>query len=498
MKLDPVRLEIIGKKFSAVLDEMYFAIQRASRSSYVKEAADFSTAVLDVNGDIFAYPPSATFNFLVDSYFADTIRAFPEVAPGDVILTNDPYLSGGLSTHLPDFQLLRPYFHNGKLIGYGWSFVHCADVGGAVPTSMSPALSDIFQEGLRLPPLKLIKAGKPNDDVMAIIRANTRTPETTMGDLKAMLGALSIGEIRFGELADRFGADDILQASTDLQDYAAAKAKDVLRKIPDGSYEFWDYMDDDFVSRIPVRIRVRVTAKDGEIELDLTDTDPQVKAGYNVPTFNQRIYWLTFRLTSFITTFDPAIPKNAGMYRYITIKNQKGSILNAEFPDAVNIRASAPYRLYDAITGAIIKANPDLMPAATGGTMMPFAYAEPSLDGSKSKVEVIEPLRCGMGAFNGRDGVDARDNSLNNMRNHPLESVEGTSSVLVLDYDVRCDSGGPGKWRGGVGQMMTIEALRDDGVIVGRGMERMRFQPFGISGGRPGATLKAIFNQGKG
>ena len=267
--------------------------------------------------------------------------------------------------------------------------------------------------------------------------------------------------------------------------------------IPDGAYEFWDYMDDDFVSRIPVRIRVRVVAKDGAILLDLTGTDPQVKSAYNVPTMGQRIYWLTFRLTSFLTTFDPAIPKNAGMFRHVTIKNQKGSVLDAEYPDAVNIRASAPYRLFDAITGAIIKARPGLMPAATGGTMMPFAYAEPSVDGASRKVEVIEPLRCGMGAFEGRDGVDARDNSLNNMRNHPLELVEANSSVLVLDYDVRCDSGGPGRWRGGVGQTMTIEALRDDGVIVGRGMERLRFQPFGIAGGRPGAVLRAIHNLGR-
>lgn len=497
MRFDPIKLEIIAKKFSAVLDEMYFAIQRASRSSYVKEAADFSTGVLDPQGNIFAYPPSATFNFLVDSYFVDTLKQFPKVEPGDVILTNDPYLSGGLSTHLPDFQVLRPYFVGDTLIGYGWSFVHCADVGGAVPTSMSPALTDIFQEGIRIPPMKLVKAGVLNDDLIAMIRANSRTPETSMGDLKAMLGALSVGEIRFKELAERFGLEEIVQASRDLQDYAAAKAREVFRKIPDGAYEFWDYMDDDFVSRVPVRIRVRMIVEDGRVHLDLSGTDPQVKSAYNVPSMGQRIYWLTFRLTSFLTTFDPSIPKNAGMFRDVTITNQKGSILFAEFPDAVNIRASAPYRLFDALTGALIKARPDLMPAATGGTMMPFAFAEPSADGASRKVEVIEPLRCGMGAFDGRDGVDARDNSLNNMRNHPVELVESNSAVLVLDYDVRADSGGPGKFRGGVGQMMTVQALRDDGIIVGRGMERLRFQPFGVSGGKPGAVLRAIFNKGR-
>lgn len=496
MRLDPIKLEIIAKKFSAVLDEMYFAIQHASRSSYVKEAADFSTGVLDPEGRIFAYPPSATFNFLVDSHFIDTIKQFPDVEPGDVILTNDPYLSGGLSTHLPDFQVLRPYFVGDRLIGYGWSFVHCADVGGAVPTSMSPALTDIFQEGIRIPPMKLVKAGELSQDIMAMIRANSRVPDTTIGDLKAMLGALSVGEIRFNELAQRFGVDDIVQASQDLQNYAADKARDVFRKIPDGAYEFWDYMDDDFVSRVPIRIRVRMVVEDGRINIDLTGTDPQVKSAYNVPSMGQRIYWLTFRLTSFLTTFDPTIPKNAGMYRDVKVTNQKGSIFFAEFPDAVNIRASAPFRLFDALTGALIKARPDLMPAATGGTMVAFAFAEQNANGT-SKIEVIEPLRCGMGAFAHRDGVDARDNSLNNMRNHPLEMVETNSSVLVLEYDVSPDSGGPGKFRGGVGQTMTIQALRDDGVIVGRGMERLRFQGFGVAGGKPGTVLKAIFNRGK-
>ncbi|MGO4835000.1 hydantoinase B/oxoprolinase family protein, partial [Rhizobiaceae sp. 2RAB30] len=270
----------------------------------------------------------------------------------------------------------------------------------------------------------------------------------------------------------------------------------MLRRIPDGNYAFWDFMDDDMISRIPVRIRVDMQVRDGLVCLDLTGTDPQVKTSYNVPSMSQRMYWLTFRLTGFITTFDPEIPKNAGIYRNVSVINPPGTVLNAEFPDAVNLRASAPYRLFDSIGGALIQAVPDLMPAATGGTMVPFSFAEVKPHGGR-KVEVVEPLRTGMGAFHGRDGVDARDNSINNMRNHPLETVEGHSSVVVLEYDIRPDSGGPGQWRGGVGQMMTVQSLADGGVVVARGMERLRFPPWGISGGKPGGTLKAIFNCGK-
>jgi N-methylhydantoinase B len=497
MRLDPVSLEIMGRKLAAITDEMYFLIQRASRSSYVKEAADFATSILDLDGNVFAYPPSATFNFLIDTNYATLVRALTNIEPGDVIITNDPYLSDGMSTHLPDIHLLQPYFCDGRLVAWGWSFVHFADIGGAVASSMSPALTEIFQEGFRIPPMKIVRKGELNEDLIALIRVNSRTPDVAIGDLKAMLGALGTGGARLAELARKSGVQTLLDAAQDLQDYTAAKARDVLRRIPDGAYEFWDYLDDDMVSRIPVRVRCRMVARDGEIHLDLSGTDPQVKTAYNVPSMGKRMYWLTFRLTSFLTTFDPTMPKNAGMYRSISVNNPKGTILNAEFPDAVNVRASAPYRLFDAITGALIKAAPKLMPATTGGTMVPFALAELAEDGISRKVEVIEPLRCGMGAFDGRDGVDARDNSLNNMRNHPLETVESQSSVLVLDYDIRCDSGGPGKWRGGVGQMMTIEALHDGGTIVARGMERLRFPPWGVAGGRPGATLEAILNRGR-
>lgn len=496
MALNAVELEIISRKLAAVTDEMYFAIQRASRSAYVKEAADFATAILDPEGNVFAYPPSATFAFLVDCNFATTIKAVPNVEPGDVIITNDPYLSEGLATHLPDINLLRPIFHEGRLIAYAWSFVHCADIGGAVPSSMSPALTEIFQEGLRIPPMKLFKAGVVNDDLLAMIRLNSRVPDVTIADLRAMAGALALGEVRLGELISQVGLTQFEKSVADVQDYAEARARDVLRRIPDGDYEFWDFMDDDMISRVPVRVRVKMSVRDGLVNLDVTGTDPQVKSAYNMPSAGKRMHWLTFRLTGFITAFDGDIPKNAGIYRNMTVTNPPGTVLNAEFPDAVNLRVSAPYRLFDSIGGALIKAVPELMPAATGGTMSPFSFAETLEDGSR-KVEVVQPMRCGMGAMAGRDGTDARDNSLNNMRNHPIETVEGYSALVVTAYDIRPDSGGPGKWRGGVGQMITVRSATDSGVVVARGMERLRFQPFGIFGGQPGQTLQAWVNKGR-
>jgi N-methylhydantoinase B len=497
LQLDPVTLEVMSRKLAAITDEMYFSVQRAARSSYVKEAADFATALLDPQGDVFAYPPSATFAFLIDTDFKATLDAVPHMEPGDVIITNDPYASGGVSTHLSDLHLFQPYFAGDRVIAWGWSFVHCADIGGAVPGSVSPALTSIFMEGFRIPPLKLMKRGEPNEDLFALLHLNSRMGELNLGDLRAMLGALETGNRRMAELVGKQGAETLLAAERGLQDYTARKARDVLRKIPDGVYEFWDFLDDDMVTGIPIRVRLRMTVNDGLVDLDMSGSDPQVRSAYNVPTMGRRTYWLTFRLTTVLTTFDPLMPHNAGLYRGITVNVPRGSVLRAEFPDAVSVRNSVPYRLFDCISGAIMQAAPKLMPAATGGTLVTFSLSEIGPDGASRVVEAIEPLRCGMGAVNGRDGVDARDNSLNNMRNHPLELVEATSSIRILEYDVRPDSGGPGKWRGGVGQTITAEMLCDGGIILARGLDRMRFPAWGVQGGMPGGKLEVILNRGR-
>ena len=497
MKLDPITLEILNNKVVAIAEEMYFGLKRASRSIYVKEADDFDVALLDTAGDLFGHAASATMNFLIDTPFAGTIKAVPDLEPGDVIITNDPYTSHGLSTHLPDIHLIQPYFHGKKIVAYGWCFVHSTDMGGSVPSSIAPSLSEIFQEGIRIPPMKFVKRGKMNDDLLNIIMANNREPEVNMGDIRAMLGSLETGGTRVRELIERHGVQTFLDAQTDLQDYTAKKARDVLRLIPDGTYEFWDFMDDDRVTRIPLRVRVKMTVKDGKLDIDLSGTDPQVRAAYNVPTNGKRNYWITIRLTNFLTTYDLSMAKNAGLYRSVRAVIPPGIVMNAEFPDACGVRSSPSLRVSGAINGAIVKALPDLMPAPSGGNSMPFALAEYDAGGVKRSVQVIEPMRGGMGAMKGQDGVDGRDTSLNNMRNHPVEAVENDMGVIFRNYDIRPDSGGPGKWRGGIGQVITVEVLRDGGSFLSRGMERLRFPPYGVLGGKPGAHMNAVLNLGR-
>ncbi|MCC7427751.1 MAG: hydantoinase B/oxoprolinase family protein [Alphaproteobacteria bacterium] len=495
MPLDPVTLGILSHKFSAATDEMTLNLKRASRSVYVKEAADFGTGLVDLEGHIFAFPASTSVS-AIERECGATIAAVPDLADGDVIITNDPYRSRGLATHLPDLHIVQPYFHDGRIIAYGWCFIHFMDMGGRVPASISPSNSEIFQEGLIVPPCKIVKRGRIDQEILAIIAANCRTPHQNVADIKAMLGALGTGRKRIADIIGQHGIAEFEAARQEVQDYAAAKARAVLRRIPDGVYDFWDYMDDDLVTGIPVRFRVRMTVKDGEIEVDTSGTDPQVRAAFNLPTHGFRHPWLAVRLTQFMLTYDRSLPLNYGMYRHIKAVNPPGTVLNAEFPDAVGVRHSSAHRYNDALSGAMMKACPDLMPAPTSGVIVPIVLAELDERGGRN-VTVVEPLVGGRGACHGLDGTDARDNSAANLSNHPVETIEAEIGAMIRRYDVRCDSGGPGEWRGGVGQIVAIEILRDNSMLLARGMDRMRFIAWGYDGGAPSAPLRLIVNQGR-
>ena len=496
MKLDPVTLEIMCQKFGAVADEMTSNLKRASRSVYVKEAGDFGTALVDRDGHVFAYPDSTSVS-AIERPCGESIRAVPDLEPGDVIMTNDPYRSGGLATHLPDLHLIQPYFHKGEIIAYGWCFIHFMDIGGRVPSSISPSSTEVFQEGLLVPPMKIAIGGKLNEDLVGFLRANCRTPFQNIADIKAMLAALNTGGQRIGDLIAQHGLETILTAQAAVQDYAAAKTRAVLRRIPDGVYEFWDFMDNDLVTKIPLRFRVCMTVRDGEITIDVSNTDPQVKAAYNIPTLGDCHPWLVIRLTRFILTHDNTMPLNYGIYRHISAVNPLGTVVRAEFPDAVGVRHAAAQRLNDALNGAILKAVPDLMSALTSGAIVPVVLAESDAQGKNRNITVIEPLVGGMGAYLGHDGVDTRDNSAANLSNHPLETIEEDIGVIIRRYDIRPDSGGAGRWRGGSGQILSMEILKEGGKVLARGMERMRFPSWGYGGAKPAHPMRAVLNMGR-
>lgn len=255
MTTDPVLLEILLHKLTAITEEMAITLQRSARTTYVKEAGDFGTALATPEGRFFAYPAVMGVSGFLDSDVGPTMRALDSLDPGDVVITNHPYLSEGLATHMPDLHLVRPLFHDGKLVAHAWDFIHSADIGGGVPSSISPRFSDNFQEGLQIPPTKIVKAGVINEEFLGLYRSNCRTPDVNLGDIRAMLAALEIGNRRVQELIGLHGVDTFTAVQRDLVAYAGTKALAVQKRIPDGVYEFHDYLDDDFNSAIPVRVR---------------------------------------------------------------------------------------------------------------------------------------------------------------------------------------------------------------------------------------------------
>lgn len=496
MKLDPITLEIMATKVAAVSEEMGYTLQRTGRTLYVKETADFGTALAARNGKFFSYPNAIGVSGFVDLDCMPTIQGVGGLEEGDVVITNNPYRSAGLSTHTPDLHVIRPIYVAGVLVCYAWAFLHSSDVGGRVPSSISPSNTEVFQEGLLLPPTKLVRRGVNCDDVFGIIAANSRTPDENVGDIKAMLAALTYAERRVREIVAQHSVAQFLDCQDDLFEYSREKTRTAFRRIKDGEYAFWDWLDDDLVTPYPRRIRVAIAVKDGALTLDFDGTDPQSLSAFNVPTLGTRHPWLSLRLVSLALTLDPTIPVNAGILDNIVIRAPQGSILNPRFPAATGVRHATAIRVDNVLTGALAQALPDVMPAASGGIVIPIVFAENDPDTGASNVIVVEPAVGGMGARHGHDGVDGRDASIANLANNPIETIEGNASLRILEYALRPDSGGAGEWRGGNGVAITFEILTDQATILGRGMERFRFRPWGLAGGAAGAPAKTLLNAG--
>lgn len=494
MRLDPVTLEIVGNKLGAVTEEMCLTLQRTSRSLYVKETADFCCAVAGLDGGFVAYPRGIGVSGFVGLNVLTAVERAGPLEPGDVIITNDPYTSGGLATHLTDIQLIEPYFHDGRLVGYGWAFIHCSDIGGRVPSSLSPVNDEIFQEGLQIPPVKLVRAGEVNRDVEALLTANSRTPEANLGDIRAMRAALGTGRDRLADVLAQHGADSVLAAYQDLVDYTAEKARAALARLDDGTYRFVDYLDDDAVSGIPVRLSITATLSGGDLHLDFTGTDPQVAAAFNIASLGRAHAWITTRVLALICTLDPGIALNAGLIRPISVTAPEGSLVNAVRPAAVGIRHAAASRVNDALGGVLGLAAPSILPAAGSGLIVPVVVAEQGPHGQN--VQVLEPMVGGTGARDGADGVDGRDSGISNLSNNPVETVETEIGVEILRYGLRRDSGGAGRWRGGCGLELTFRARQSGSRLLARGLERMRFRPWGTRGGRPGVPARLVLNAG--
>ena len=496
MRLDAATVEILRNCLQGAVEEMAYVVERTAYTTFVKETADFTCGLLNPAGEFFAYPVELGVASFGGINYAQTIEAAGPLEPGDVIITNDPYSSAAAATHLPDIHLVRPIFCDGRLVAYGAGFLHSSDVGGMVPASISPRASEIFQEGLRLPPKKLFVRGAVNRDLLDVIMANCRIPEQNWGDLQALVAGLTTGERRLHDLIRRFGPDTIDKAMDDLIDYAARKVEALIRRMPAGRYEFSDYIEDDVVTDIPIRLKVGLTVGDGEIHLDFTGSDVQVASALNVPTAGRVHPFMSVALVNYFVTQDRTIPLNAGVLRRVRMTLPEGSVVNPRFPAACGVRYATVLRIYDAVLGALARAVPAHIPAASGGQGCMVALSLPDPETARRHVTVIEPMIGGGGGRPGQDGIDGCDASLGFLKTTPAETLEAEVPIVVRRFHLMPDSAGPGRHRGGFAVRLDFQVFGPEGLVTARGMERLRFAPWGVAGGVAGPTGSVWLNPG--
>jgi N-methylhydantoinase B len=487
---DRVLLEIIRVQLQGVVEEMGELLMRSGHTVFVKETQDFVVGVVTPSGEMAACSRRVGIWIGIGEDFEPVLRAGGPYEPGDVWFTNDPEESQGLVTHLPDTFCWRPIFHGGRLMCFAVAFIHCTDVGGLAPGSVAPSAKEEVQEGIAFPVTRLVEDDRIREEVMRVFLRNSRIPDKNNGDLLALLGALKRAEQRITGLIEKFGADEFGWALEAVLDYAEQQARSIIRDMPDGDYEFWDYLEGDVLpGGRPIRIRVTLSVRADELTLDFSGTDPQVPAALNIPSHDRKgHYLLVLGLIIYMRTVKPELVYNSGLVRPVHTTVPRGSLLNPEPGAACGARQATFFRVADVVLGALAKAQPDLMPAAGCGQGAIMLVSTPSPDGKEQLVSIVQPLVGGSGARPRADGTDGVDFVTGFYRNVPSEVLESELPVVVERYGLRPDSGGAGRTRGGMGLHYALRLLMPGSVVTARGLERFSFQPWGRHGGHPGAA----------
>jgi N-methylhydantoinase B len=493
MDFNPVLLGAYRNLFQGIVDEAGQIIMRAAHTVFIKETQDFVVGLATPDGETFAASRRIGIWLAIGLPLRGVLDRVGPPREGDVFITNDPDASHGLVTHLPDTFIWRPVFHAGELVAYVVAFVHLTDVGGLAPGSVVPSATEQLQEGLAIPPTRLLDRGQPNQALLDLMAANCRSPEQNRGDLRALLAAVNTAAQRMGELIDKEGLPSVRDGMTGVLDYAESRATQVFRLIPNGTYEFADYLEGDVVpGGRPIRIHLRLVATDGRLVLDFSDTDPQVRAALNIATYNQPGHYLiVIGLVNFLRSVDPDIPYNSGLVRGVRLEAPRGSLLNPEPGAACGARQATFFRVAEVVMGALAQALPDQIPAAGCGQGSILFVAVPDFSTGRPRVSIVQPLVGGSGGRPTMDGTDGVDFNTGFYRNIPTEVLESDLPVVVTRYGLRVDSGGAGRFRGGMGLDYALTVLPPEAVLTARGQERFAFQPWGREGGDPGTNGSA-------
>src|SRR5688572_5677514 len=474
--IDPVQLEIFKSLFHSIAEEMGATLKRTAFSPNIKERRDYSCALFDAAGDMVAQGDHMPVHLGSMPLSVKAAIKSREINPGDMVMLNDPYAGG---THLPDITLVSGVFQQGVLRFYVASRAHHSDVGGMSPGSM-PIAEEIYQEGLRIPPVKLVEGGAINRDVWDLVLLNVRTPREREGDLSAMFASNRTGERRLLEVVAKYGWPSVSRCVREILNYSERMTRLAIRAIPDGTYEAEDFLDDDGVRDRPVRIAVTMRIRGDGAEVDFSKSDPQVQGSVN------SVYAITASAVFYVfrTLVESPIPSNAGGMRPIRIIAPEGTIVNALPPAAVcggNVETSQ--RIVDVLYKCLAQAVPDRIPAASQGTMnnLTFGGVDPS---NGQAVAYYETVCGGMGARPHLDGISGVHTHMTNSLNTPVEAFEHSYPARILRYGLRPDSGGHGQNRGGDGVIREIRFLSRTQVTVLS--DRRRFRPNGLNGGGAG------------
>jgi N-methylhydantoinase B len=479
VSVDPMELELVGNALRSVVNEMALTVARASYSTITRDAWDFSTGICDAQGQLLAQGLSLPLHYgSLPVAMGSVLRRFQEdIHEGDIFILNDPFEGG---THLPDIFLVKSIFVDGELSFFVVEVGHHIDIGGRVPGGNAADSTEVYQEGLRLPPIKLFSGGVKNEAVFRIIEANVRVPEMVFGDLQAKLAALETGERGVRDLVERYGLKRLTKYAHELMNYSERLTRKEILELPDGRYFFEDFLDDDGVGGGPVRIAAEITITGDELIVDFAGTSPQTRGALNVTlSMTQSASYLVTRCI-----LGSDIPINAGFFRPISVKAEPGSLLNAVLPAASGARGLTLFRIGDTLFGAFAQAVPErVFAAGEGGTIL---YALAGNDGPTRPWMLVEVISGAWGGRPDRDGVGGITNILINQQNLSIELLEREYPMRVTEYGFVPDSGGAGRFRGGPAMMRELMFLGDSATLSIRA-DRRRFVPYGLLGGKSGS-----------
>jgi N-methylhydantoinase B len=484
VELSAVELEVFRHALAGAAEEMGVALRRAAYSPNIKERADCSAAVFDPDGEMVAQAEHIPVHLgSMPASVRAVLDTYGVLRPAQQVCVNDPYLGG---THLPDLTIVAGVFtDSGELLGYVANRAHHADVGGAAPGSMPANATEIAMEGLRIPPILIADAHGERADVLALIAANSRTPNERRGDLRAQFAANHVGAQRLRELAGQIGPPRLHQAMAAVCDYSDRRVRAAVRQIPDGCYHYSDVLEVDS----GVTIRAALTVAGEEVTIDFAGTDPQIPVNLNaVFAVTQSCAMFVFRMLT-----DPDAPPNAGCYRSLRVRAPEGSVVNATFPApsaAGNVETSQ--RIVDVLLGCFAQAIPERVPAASQGTMNNLLIGA----GGEHAFSYYETLGGGEGGTPSRPGMSGVHTGMTNTRNTPAEAVELDYPLRVWRYELRRSSGGAGAHPGGEGLIRELEVLTDCTLTVQS--ERRQHPPWGLGGGHPGAVGRNILRRADG